>query len=78
MVWFLYLCLETLQRVQFLVVFFYCFVKKKKKKKIGEVKLTITFEPNMRFEWDKKHIKEQNLPFYLKTTPKKPFTYIIW
>ena len=41
-------------------------------KKIDEVKLTITFEPNMRFEWDKTHnIKEQNLLFHLKTTSKK-------
>ena len=61
---------------------FYCFVKKN-----SEVQLTITFERNMRFHLNgtkkkkktktKKHIKEQNLAFHIKTTPKKPFTYMI-
>ena len=35
---------------------------------IDEVKLTITFESKMRFEWDKKHIKEQELLFRLLHT----------
>ena len=47
---------------------FYCF-----EKIIDEVKWTITFEPKTRFEWDKKHIKEQELLFHIKTISKKAF-----
>ena len=52
---------------------FYCFLEKN-----SEVKLTIIIEPNIRFEWNKKHMKEKNLAFHIKTSPKKPFTYMIW
>ena len=43
---------KKLRRSIFFV--FYCFVTL-----AGEVKLSITLELNMRFEWDKKHIKEK-------------------
>ena len=37
---------------------------------IDEVKLTITFEPKIRFEWDEKHMIEQNLLFHIKAILK--------
>ena len=50
---------KEMRRSTFFVFFFYCFVTL-----TGNVKFSITLEPNMRFEWDKKHIKEKT-PGYL-------------
>ena len=34
------------------------------------LKLIVTFEPNMRFAWGKKHLKEQKIFFHFNETPK--------
>ena len=55
-------------------LFFNCFVKN-----TGEVKMAITFEPNMQFEWDKRHVIEKYLLLHLNpggvvTTPLENFS----
>ena len=47
-----------------LFCFLFCFVLFCFVTLTGEVKLSITLEPNVRFEWDKKYIKEK-IPGYL-------------